>query len=243
MSMLNFEKLNGGMQLANRIALFVILGTVALFIVWMLGSEVVTSFKRPADEITVQTEVKDKNQKSAKTEITLRVGEIEKIIPANLYIAKIEETTEAYSTLYRSSKSITRNILMTAENSDKTRLLFDNYNNKISSFRTYPNYEKTEVIVCVYVKDFKANGDEDYAKKSIMLINPNGEKKKTIIVNVDKILKVEKPNKDSLNVLYFKDGKLINARYSIKDFSVLTEPAIFDLKNTNLRSTNLVEGE
>jgi hypothetical protein len=241
--MLNFEKLNGGMQLANRIALFVILGTVALFIVWMLGSEVVTSFKRPADEITVQTTVKDKNQKPAKTEITLRVGEIEKIIPANLYIARIEETTESYSTLYRSSKSITRNVLMTAGNSDKTRLLFDNYNNKISSFRTYPNHEKTEVIVCVYVKDFKLNSDEDYAKKSIMLITPNGEKKKTIIVNIDKILKVEKANKDLLNVLYFKDGKLINARYSINDFSVLTEPAIFDLKNTNLRSTYLVEGE
>jgi len=241
--MLNFEKLNGGMQLANRIALFVILGTVAFFIVWMLGSEVVTSFKRPADEITVQTEVKDKNQKPSKTEITLRVGEIEKIIPANLYIAKIEETTEAYSTLYRSSKSITRNVLMTAENSDKTRLLFDNYNNKISSFRTYPNNEKTEVIVCVYIKDFKASSEEATEKKSIMLVSPSGEKKKTIIVNVDKILKIEKPYKDLLHVLYFKEGKLINARYSIKDFSVLTEPAIFDLKNTNLKSTNLVEGE
>jgi hypothetical protein len=241
--MANLEKVNGGMKLLNQIALFVILGTIALSIVWMLGSEVIKSFKHKPDEITFKTQIKDKNQKLDKTEITLRIGEIEKISPSNLYIAKIEETSDSYSITYRSSKSITRNVLMTAEKSDKTKLLFDNYENKISSFQTYPNNEKTEVIVCVYIKDFKASGDEETDKKSIMLVSPNGEKKKTIIEGVDKILKVEKANKDLLHVLYFKEGKLINARYSIKDFSVISEPAIFDLKNTNLKSNNLVEGE
>lgn len=241
--MANLEKVNGGMKLLNQIALFVILGTIALSIVWMLGSEIWSHFKPRPDEITVKTEVANKDQKPEKTEITLRVGEIEKISSSNLYIAKIEEPTDSYSITYRSSKSITRNVLMTAENSDKTRLLFDNYENKINTFQTYPSYDKAEVIVCVYVKNFKGIDDEDSAKKSIMLISPDGEKKKTVAVDVDKILKVEKANKNLLNVLYFKQGKLINARYSIGDLSIISEPAIFDLKNTNLKNSNLVDGE
>ncbi len=56
-------------------------------------------------------------------------------------------------------------------------------------------------------------------------------------------MKIEKSNKNLLNVLYFKQGKLINARYSIDNLSVISEPAIFDLKNTNLKNSNLVEGE
>lgn len=241
--MANLEKVNGGMKLLNQIALFVILGTIALSIVWMLGSEIWSHFKTKPDEITVKTQVTDKNQKPEKTEITLRVGEIEKISSTNLYIAKIEEPIDSYAITYRSSKSITRNVLMSAENSDKTRLLFDNYENKINSFETYPSYDKAEVIVCVYTKNFKASDDADTSKKSIMLIGPDGEKKKTVAVDVDKILKIEKSNKNSLNVLYFKQGKLINARYSIDSLNVISEPAIFDLKDTNLKNSNLVEGE
>lgn len=241
--MANLEKVNGGMKLLNQIALFVILGTIALSIVWMLGGEIWNHFKSKPDEITVKAEVTDKNQKPAKTEITLRVGEIEKINSSNLYIAKIEEPTDSYAITYRSSKSITRNVLMSSENSDKTRLLFDNYENKISKFETYPSYDKAEVIVCVYVKNFKSSDDEDSTKKSIMLISPDGIKKRTVAVDVDKIMKIEKSNKNSLNVLYFKQGKLINARYSIDNLNVISEPAIFDLKNTNLKNSNLVEGE
>lgn len=241
--MANLEKVNGGMKLLNQIALFVILGTIALSIVWMLGSEIWSQFKSRPDEITVKTQVTDKNQKPEKSEITLRVGEIEKISSTNLYIAKIEEPIDSYAITYRSSKSITRNVLMSAENSDKTRLLFDNYENKINSFETYPSYDKAEVIVCVYAKNFKASDDADTSKKSIMLISPDGEKKKTVAVDVDKILKIEKSNKNSLNVMYFKQGKLINARYSIDGLNVISEPAIFDLKDTNLKNSNLVEGE
>ncbi len=241
--MANLEKVNGGMKLLNQIALFVILGTIALSIVWMLGSEIWSHFKSKPDEITVKAQVTDKNQKVEKTEITLRVGEIEKISSSNLYIAKIEEPTDSYAITYRSSKSITRNVLMSAENSEKTRLLFDNYENKISKFETYPSYDKAEVIVCVYVKNYKGSVDEDSAKKSIMLISPDGIKKRTVAVDVDKIMKIEKSNKNSLNVLYFKQGKLINARYSIDNLNVISEPAIFDLKNTNLENSNLVEGE
>jgi hypothetical protein len=241
--MANLEKVNGGMKLLNQIALFVILGTIALSIVWMLGGEIWNHFKSKPDEITVKAEVTDKNKPPAKTEITLRVGEIEKISSSNLYIAKIEEPTDSYAITYRSSKSITRNVLMSAENSDKTRLLFDNYENKISKFETYPSYDKAEIIVCVYVKNFKSSDDEDSTKKSIMLISPDGIKKRTVAVDVDKIMKIEKSNKNSLNVLYFKQGKLINARYSIDNLNVISEPAIFDLKNTNLKNSNLVEGE
>ncbi len=241
--MANLEKVNGGMKLLNQIALFVILGTIALSIVWMLGDAIWSSFKHKPDEITVKAEVTDKNQKVEKTEITLRVGEIEKISSSNLYIAKIEEPTDSYAITYRSSKSITRNVLMSAENSEKTRLLFDNYENKISKFETYPSYDKAEVIVCVYVKNFKTSDDADDSKKSIMLISPDGIKKRTVAVDVDKIMKIEKSNKNSLNVLYFKQGKLINARYSIDNLNVISEPAIFDLKNTNLKNSNLVEGE
>jgi len=241
--MANLEKVNGGMKLLNQIALFVILGTIALSIVWMLGGEIWNHFKSKPDEITVKAEVTDKNQKPAKTEITLRVGEIEKISSSNLYIAKIEEPTDSYAITYRSSKSITRNVLMSAENSDKTRLLFDNYENKISKFETYPSYDKAEIIVCVYIKNFKTSDDADDSKKSIMLISPDGIKKRTVAVDVDKIMKIEKSNKNSLNVLYFKQGKLINARYSIDNLNVISEPAIFDLKNTNLKNSNLVEGE
>ena len=241
--MANLEKVNGGMKLANQIALFVILGTIAISIVWMIGTEVLNHFKSKPDEITVKTKVAGKDQKPEKTEITLRIGEIEKINSTNLYIAKIEEPTDSYSITYRSSKFITRNILMTAENSDKTRLLFNNYQNKIESFQTYPNYDKAQVIVCVYVKNFKASDAGNNEKKSIMLLSPNGDKKKTIIDDVDKILKVEKSVKNALSILYFKQGKLINARYSINDFSTIAEPAIFDLKDTNLKDLNLVEGE
>jgi hypothetical protein len=93
------------------------------------------------------------------------------------------------------------------------------------------------------VKNFKGGDDEDSTKKSIMLISNDGEKKKTVAVDVDKILKIEKSNKNLLNVLYFKQGKLINARYSLNNFDIVSEPAIFDLKNTNLKNSNLIEGE
>ncbi len=76
-----------------------------------------------------------------------------------------------------------------------------------------------------------------------MLISPDGIKKRTVAVDVDKIMKIEKSNKNLLNVLYFKQGKLINARYSIDNLNIISEPAIFDLKNTNLNNSNLVEGE
>ena len=76
-----------------------------------------------------------------------------------------------------------------------------------------------------------------------MLISPDGIKKRTVAVDVDKIMKIEKSNKNLLNVLYFKQGKLINARYSIDNLNVISEPAIFDLNNTNLKNSNLVEGE
>lgn len=81
-----------------------------------------------------------------------------------------------------------------------------------------------------------------------MLLSADGNKQKTILEEIDRVLKVEMNKSDAINVIYFKECKLINANFSIKDFKPTAQPAIFDLKNTNLKSTNLkseklVEGE
>ena len=193
MFMANLEKYSGAMKLANQIALFVILGSIVLSIFWIVGETLWGHFKHKPDQVTVKTQLADESQKK---EISLRIGEVLKIESTNLYVAKIEEQTDSYDSNYRypyrASSLITRNALITSENSDTTRLLFDSYQNKIDSFQTYPNQEKPEVIVCVYVKNYKASSPEDQEKKSIMLLNLNGDKKKSIVEDVDKILKIEK---------------------------------------------------
>jgi hypothetical protein len=85
--------------------------------------------------------------------------------------------------------------------------------------------------------------NEDEAKISLMLLSADGEKQKTILEGIDKVLKVEMNKSDVINVIYFKEGKLINANYSIKDFKATSQPAIFDLKDTNLKNSELILGE
>jgi hypothetical protein len=45
---------------------------------------------------------------------------------------------------------------------------------------------------------------------------------------------------DAINVIYFKEGKLITANFSIKDFKSTPQPAIFDLKDTDLKNSKLL---
>jgi hypothetical protein len=233
--MANLEKVNGGMKLLNQIALFVILGSAALFILWMLGNEIWTHFKQKPNEMTVKTAVIDKKNK--KTEITLKVGYVEKY--GKLWVAHIVEPRDSYSVTYRSSSSITRNVLITPEKSDKVHLLFKNYKNKFNLFRSLPDNDSPKVIVCQYVKDFEGEDDENNEKTSVMLLSPDAEKQKTIIDGIDRILKIEMVESNVINVIYFKQGKLINARYSINNFKVISEPAVFDLKDTNLEASKL----
>lgn len=237
--MANLEKVNGGMKLANQIALFVILGTIALSIVWILGDAVWRSFKHKPDEITVKTAVSGKKDK--KTEITLKVGSVEKY--GNLWAAHIVEPRDSYSVTYRSSRSIIRNVLISSDKSDKVHLLFKNYKNKFDSFRSLPDNDNPKVIVCQYVRDFDGEEDESNEKTSLMLLSPNAEKQKTVIDGIDRILKIELAETNTLNVIYFKQGKLINARYSIGDFKTISEPAVFDLKDTNLQASELIGAE
>jgi hypothetical protein len=73
-----------------------------------------------------------------------------------------------------------------------------------------------------------------------MLLSANGEKQKTILEGIDRVLKVEMNKSDAINVIYFKEGKLINANFSIKDFKSMSQPAIFDLKDTDLKNSKLL---
>ncbi len=121
------------------------------------------------------------------------------------------------------------------------RLLFNNYKNKIDSLESLPEYdtEIPKVIVCKYIKNYNDSLDEGKSKISLMLIDPNAERQKTVVENVDKVLKLDTV-KDGINVIYFRNGKLVNAIYNIKDYSLISEPAIFDLKDTSLKNSKLL---
>jgi hypothetical protein len=85
--------------------------------------------------------------------------------------------------------------------------------------------------------------NEDKAKISLMLLSADGEKQKTILEGIDKVLKVEMNKSDAINVIYFKEGKLISANFSVKDFKSTSQPAIFDLKDTDLKNSKLLIGD
>ncbi len=234
--MLTLEKLSKWMKFFNQIALSVIVGSVAIAIVWMLAIEAYGSFKHrhKNDPVTVKAPIASNT--GSKSEITLHVGYVHKV--GDLWLADILEPQDSYDTnvVYRSSSSITRNVVMSSVNSDKVRLLFNDYTNKLNSFETLPEEGSAKVIVCKYVKNFKNDIDEDLEKPSLLLLSIDGSKQKTIIEDVDRILKVEIAGKDELHAIYFKDGKLVNSKFSIKDFSEISSPRIFDLRELNIES-------
>lgn len=225
------------MKLLTEVGTFVLVWAIAGGLILGLGALLWDTFKPKHDEVKIEAKLSDK--KDGSSEITLKIGSITK--RGNLWIAEIDEPREGYSRTYNSSNAITRNLIITPEKSDKARLLFDNYKNKIDSLNSLPEYdtEISKVIVCKYIKNYNDSLDEDTAKISLMLIDPNAERQKTVVENVDKVLKLDTV-KDGINVIYFKNGKLVNAIYNIKDYSLISEPAIFDLKDTNLKNSKLL---
>jgi hypothetical protein len=236
------EKVSNWTKFFNQVALSIIVGTFAIGIVWVLATEMWSSYKlrqrHAQDNVIVKAPINNKGGKQS--EMTLNVGNIRKV--GNIWIANIEEPGDSYNEkiVYRSSNTITRNLVISPVKSDKARLLFNDYNNKFISLQALPDSESTNVIVCRYVKNYSNETDEAHEKISLMLLSPDAAKQKTIIEDIDRVLKVETNGKNEIYAIYFKDGKLINARYSLKDYSLISQPTIFDLNDVNLQNVNLV---
>lgn len=234
--MSKFDKL---IKVLDRIAITIILGTIALSIVFVFGYAIYDHFKHKSDEITVKATTVQKDGNGKKEELILKIGSVDKIRTGNLYTADIEEKKDSYSVGYQGGNAVRRNILLISDKGDKTHLLFDNYTNKIKSFYTLPDIDETKTIVCSYVKNYISDADEDNEKISLMMLKPDGTQQTTIVEDVDRLLKVAVEKDNLLHVIYFKNGKLINASYSIENFKVINQPAIFDLAESRLNLENL----
>ena len=232
------SKIDRLIKFLDRIAITIILATIALSIIFVFGYGIYDHFRQKADEVKIEAKISDKSD--GKSELTLKVGNVQKY--GNLWVANIEEPKDSYRVGYGSTGSITRNLLITPENSDKVHLLFDSYKNKFSSLRPFPDNDSPKVFLCTFIKNFNdsVDEDEDEGKISLMLLSADGEKQKTILEGIDRVLKVEMNKGDAINVIYFKEGKLINANFSIKDFKSTSQPAIFDLKDTDLKNSKLL---
>ena len=236
-----WNKLHRLMKVMTEIGLFVLVWVVAGSVALGIGMLAWDTFKPKPNEVKIEAKLSDKN--NDKSEITLKIGSVAK--RGHLWMAEIEEPRESYSVNYRSSSSITRNLLITPEKSDKAYLLFDNYKNKVEEVQTLPDFNDKDpkVIACTYIKNFNDSVAAETAKVSLLLISSAADRQKTIIEDADKILKTDIVRDDAVNVIYFKRGKLFNAIYALKDFKPLSEPAIFDLKDTNLKNSKLILGE
>jgi len=232
------EKFDKAIKILDRIAITIILGSIALSIVGLTIYAVYDHFRQKSDEVKIEAKISDKSD--GKSEITLKVGNVQKY--GNLWVANIEEPKDSYRVGYGSTGSTTRNLLITPENSDKVHLLFDSYKNKFSSLRPFPDNDSPKVFLCTYIKNFNDSVDEDEAKISLMLLSADGQKQKTILEGIDRVLKVEMNKVNAIKVIYFKEGKLISANFSIEDFKSLSQPAIFDLKDTDLKNSKLLIG-
>lgn len=230
-----FDKL---IKILDRIAITIILGTIAMSIVFVFGYAIYDHFKHKSDEVTVKTTAVQKDGKSKKEELVLKIGDVDRILNGNLYVARIEEKNDSYSVGYRGSTTVLRNMLLISDKGDKTHLLFDTYANKITKFHTLPDGENAKLIICTFVKNYSSDVDEKDEKISLMMLKPDGSQQTTILDGIDRVLKVEMGKDNHLHVIYFKNGKLINATYSIDDFKVINQPAIFDLKDSMLEQMN-----
>ena len=105
-------------------------------------------------------------------------------------------------------------------------------------FYTLPDIDDAKTIVCSYVKNYTSDTDDDEEKISLMMLKPDGTAQTTIVEDIDRLLKVEVGKDNQLHAIYFKNGKLINATYSIDNFKVINQPAIFDLKDSMLEHMN-----
>ncbi len=231
-------KFDALIKFLDRIAITIILGTIALSIVFVFGYAVYDYFKHKPDEITVKATTIEKDGKGKEEEIILKIGSVDRVPTGNFYTADIEEKKDSYSVGYRGGNTVRRNILLISDKGDKTHLLFDTYKNKIKSFYPLPNIDDAKTIVCSYVKNYNSDTDEEIEKISLMMLKLDGSQQTTIVEDIDRLLKVEIGKDNQLHAIYFKNGKLINAAYSIESFKVINQPAIFDLKDSMLEHLN-----
>jgi hypothetical protein len=231
-----WEKAHRLMKVLTELGLFVLVSVIAGFAVLCLGIIAWDVIKPKNDEVKVQAKISDR--KGGTSEITLQIDQIEKY--GDLWVAHIKEPKDSYEVGYRSSKSIDRNLLLTSAKSSEAHILFDNYKNKISLFRSLPDIDHPKVFVVTYIKNTNDSNDYDNAKLSLMLVNTKGNEQKEIIEDADRVLKADMTDDSTLNVVYFKEGKLISSIYSIKDFKTISLPAIFDLKDTSLKNSKLL---
>lgn len=233
-----WDKAHRLMKVLTEIGLFVLVWVIAGAVVFGIGT-MAWEFIRPKhDEVKVEAKISDR--KDGNSELTLKIGFIQKY--DNLWVARIDEPIDSYRVDYHASKDITRNLLITPDKSNKAHILFDSYKNKITEINALPEMNNLKVFVCTYIKNYNDTQDEDNAKLSLVLVSKNADKQKTIVEDADKVLKVEMKDDKAINVIYFKEGKLISAIYSLDGFKTISAPAIFDLKDTDLKDSKLLIG-
>lgn len=230
------EKAHRLMKVMTELGLFVLVWVIAGAVILGIGTMVWDFMKPKHDEVKVQAKISDK--KDGNSEITLKIDQIERF--GDLWVAHIQEPKDSYRVDYHASKSVDRNLLLTHAKSSNAHILFDSYKNKITQFKALPEFNNPKVFVCTYIKNYNDSLDEDTAKLSLMMVSKDGEKQKAIVQDADKILKAEMTDESSLNVVYFKDGKLISSMHSIVGFKTIASPAVFDLKNTSLNNSPLL---
>jgi hypothetical protein len=231
-----WDKAHRLMKVMTELGLFVLVWVIAGAVIFGIGTMAWELIRSKHDEVKVEAKISDKAD--GNSEITLKIDQIEKY--GDLWVAHIQEPKDSYRVDYHASRSIDRNLLLTPDNSSNAHILFDSYKNKITQFRSLPRDNNPKVLVCTYIKNYNDSVDEDNAKLSLMLVSKDGEKQKAIIEDADRILKAEMTDDSNINVVYFKDGKLISSIYSIVGFKTLSAPAIFDLKDTSLKNSPLL---
>jgi len=234
-----WEKAHKLMKVLTEFGLFVLVWVIAGSVVFGIGTIAWDFIKPKHDEVKVEAKISDKTDGTS--EITLKIGQIERY--GEVWVARIQEPKDSYRVDYQASRSIDRNLLLTPDNSSDAHILFDSYKNKISQFRSLPADNKPKVFVVTYIKNFNDSIDDDDAKLSMMLVSKEGNKQKVIIEDAERVLKSEMTDDSTLNVVYFKEGKLISSMYSIQGFKTISSPAIFDLKDTSLKSSPLLMGK
>lgn len=231
-----WEKLHRAIKVLTEFGLFLLVWVIAGAVIFGIGTMAWDFIKPKHDEVKVEAKISDKTD--GKSEITLKIDQIEK--SGSLWIAHIQEPKDSYRVDYHASKSIDRNLLLTPDKSSKAHILFDTYKNKISQFRSLPSFDNPKVFVCTYIQNYNDSVDDDNAKISLMLVSKEGDKQKTIIEDAERVLKIELTDDSTVNVVYFKEGKLISSIYSIQGFKTISSPAIFDLKDTSLINSPLL---
>ncbi len=239
--MFNLKKIDGGVKLLNQIMLFVILGLILLFIAWGIGSEIWSKYQARSSSVTIKATDIKKDAAGNQAQMALHLGKVERIDSAKTFIASIEERDSNFSLEYARVNTTKRNVLFIPDSGSSTHLLFDTYGNKITSFRAYPDNNDAKVIVCRYIKNYSL--DTHKKKNSVMLLKPDGSGAQTIIDDMDSVLRLELEKDNNLSIIYFKNGELVNTKFSAATFKPLAPAAVFNLSKSKLENVNIDEIE